>query len=117
MPPKKKRAIPRPVYFETTVPVIRQHSCGVWLAAGVAEGLKAEIELGATLDVGQRLWCVMNRIEMYALRRTGLVQMDSLRLTDPRWLALFPQHYCHVKWPQPPPARFDRASMGDIPPY
>lgn len=102
MTPKKKKSIPRPVHFETTIPVIRQcRWCAVWLAAGVSEGLKAEIELGAMLDTGQRLWCVMNRIQMYALRRTGLIQMDSMRLTDPRWEALFPQHYCSVKWIYP----------------
>jgi hypothetical protein len=105
--PKKFR--PRPVYFETTVPVIRQCSaCGVWLAAGVAEGIKAEIELAVQLDTGQRLWCVMNKVEMYALRRTGLIQMDSMRLTDPRWEALFPQHHCHIRWTVPDLGAFRR---------
>lgn len=96
----KKKIRSRPVYFETTVPVIRQHFCGVWLAAGVAEGIKGEIEM-VPLDFGQRLWCVVNRIEMYAMRRTGLILMDPGRLTDPRFVTLFPQHYCLVKWPQP----------------
>jgi hypothetical protein len=71
----------------------------VWLAAGVAEGLKAEIELGVPLDLGQRLWCVLNRIPMYALRRSGLIQMDPQRLTDQRFQTLFPQHYCQIRWP------------------
>lgn len=102
MPPKKKRANPRPVYFETTVPVYRQcRACGVWLAAGVAEGMKAEVELGIMLDTLQRLWCVVNKIEMYAMRRTGLIQMDPRRLADPRFQTLFPQHHCHVKWAYP----------------
>ena len=94
-----KRRI-RPVYFETTIPVVRLCSCGVWLAAGVAEGIKVEAELIA-LDTGQKLWAILNHIELFALRRTGLVQMDRIRLTDPRFAVLYPQHYCHVKWPQP----------------
>ncbi len=94
-----RRSPPRPVYFETTVPVVRQCPlCAVWLAAGVAEGIKAEIELGVPLDFGQRLWCVVNRIEMYALRRSGLIQMDPRRLTDPRFTTLFPQHWCSIRW-------------------
>jgi len=114
--PPKKRANPRPVYLETTIPVIRRHSCGVWLAAGVAEGMKAEVEL-IILDTYQRLWCICGRIPMYCLRRTGLVQMDPGRLTDPRNADLMPQHYCHIKWPQPPPARLPRPANEDIPPY
>jgi hypothetical protein len=97
----RKRSRPRPVYFETTIPVLRQcRSCGAWLAAGVSEGVKAEIELGTILDLSQKLWCTVNHIEMYAMRRSGLIQMDPGRLSDPRFMTLFPQHYCHVKWPQ-----------------
>lgn len=103
-------------YFETTVPVIRQHSCGVWLAAGLAEGIKAQIEW-ITLDWGQRLWCVVNQIPMYAMRRTGLIQMDSIRLTDPKFETIFPQHYCHVKWPQPPAVGFKGSIRDDSPPF
>jgi hypothetical protein len=108
VPPKKKAARPRPIHFETTIPVIRQcRACGVWLAAGRAEGVRAEIELGIMLDFGQRLWCALNQIQMYALRRSGLVQMDAGRLGDPKFETLFPQHHCHVRWPQPelPPVR------------
>jgi hypothetical protein len=107
---------PRPVYFETTIPVIRRHSCGVWLAAGVAEGIKAEIEL-VRLDTYQRLWCVCARIQMFALRRSGLIQMDAGRLADPRFVDLFPQHHCHVQWPQPPPVRVAERYDSGIPPY
>lgn len=97
-----KRSRPRPTYFETTIPVYRQcRVCGVWLAAGVAEGMKAEVELGIMLDTAQKLWCVVNKIEMYAMRRTGLIQMDPRRLADPRFQTLFPQHHCHVKWAYP----------------
>lgn len=115
---QKKRKIPRPVHFETTVPVIRQcRWCAVWFAAGVAEGLKAEIDLGVALDQAQRLWCVLNRIEMYALRRTGLIQMDSMRLTDPRWHALFPQHYCNIKWTYPVPLTIQSLPRDDSIPF
>ena len=115
MSPKKK-ARPRPVYFETTVPVIRWCACGVWLAAGVAEGIKAEIEM-IPLDTAQRLWCVCMRIQMFALRRSGLVQMDPGRLADPRLMSVFPQHYCHIKWPQPPPVVVSKSPDSGIPPY
>lgn len=112
----KKRKIPRPVHFETTVPVVRQHSCGVWLAAGVAEGIKAEIEL-VCLDTIQRLWCITENIEMYAMRRSGLIQMDPRRLSDPKFTTLFPQHYCSIRWPNPPPGVVQRSRLEDIPPY
>lgn len=112
----RKKARPRPVYFETTIPVIRFCSCGVLLAAGVAEGIKAEIEM-IPLDFQQRLWCVCMRIQMFAMRRSGLVQMDPGRLADPRLMSVFPQHYCHIKWPQPPPVRVAKSLKSDIPPY
>ena len=112
-----RKARPRPVYFETTIPVIRMCACGVWLAAGVAEGIKAEIEM-IPLDTYQRLWCVCMRIQMYSMRRSGLIQMDPGRLSDPRLMAVFPQHYCHIKWPQPPPVPRVRMSPSTgIPPY
>lgn len=106
-------------HLETTVPVIRQHSCGVWLAAGVAEGIKAQIEW-IPLDFGQRLWCVVNNIQMYAMRRSGLIHMDPIRLTDPKFTTLYPQHFCHVKWPQPPEKAaggFKGSSRRDSPPF
>lgn len=118
MPPvKKRKSRPRPVYFETTVPVVRNcRSCGVWLAAGVAEGVKAEIEL-VPLDTVQRLWCVVNRIQMYAMRRSGLIRMDAGRLTDPRFKTLFPQHHCHIGWPAPVSRASAISVRRDIPPY
>jgi hypothetical protein len=117
LPPKKKKPIPRPVYFETTIPVIRPcRSCGVWFAAGVAEGIKAEVEF-SVLDLGQQIWAVLNRIELYAIRRSGLVYMDAMRLEGGSTQGeLYPQHYCHVKWPKVTgPVRRPRTS--DVPPY
>ena len=112
MPPKKKKALPRPVHFETTLPVIRPCSvCGVWFAAGVAEGLKAEVEF-VPLDLGQRLWAVLNKVELYWIWRTGLVHLDASRLSGRQKGNVYPQHHCHVKWPVPTrqstPARPDR---------
>lgn len=102
MPAKKpavRRARPRPVHFETTIPVIRPCiRCGVWFAAGVAEGVKAEVELTA-LDQGQSVWAVLNRIELYCIRRTGLVHMDALRMSGRYLGRLYPQHQCDLKWP------------------
>jgi len=99
MPPKKKRSIPRPIFFETTIPVVRTCTrCGVWFAAGVAEGQKAEVELTA-LDRGQTIWAALNGIELYCIRRSGLVHMDALRLTGTHPGRLYPQHRCDIKWP------------------
>lgn len=113
MPPRRKI---RPVYFETTIPVVRLCACGVWFAAGVAEGQKAEVEL-TVLDLGQKLWAITRRIELFVITRTGLVGMDQSRIHDPRYSALMPQHYCHVKWPVPPPAPFVNSQATSIPPY
>lgn len=101
MPPKsKKRKIPRPVHFETTIPVVRTCSrCGVWFAAGVAEGLKAEVEFVA-LDRSQQLWAILNQIELYCIRRIGLIHMDVNRLSHPIG-QVYPQHRCDVVWPRP----------------
>lgn len=96
----KKRVIPRPVYFETTIPVIRPcRRCGVWLAAGVAEGIRVSVEF-TTLDTMQALWATFQRIELYCITRTGLVHMDSTRLAGRRPGALHPEHRCNVVWPR-----------------
>lgn len=117
MPPKKKRAIPRFVYFETTIPVIRPcRRCGVWLAAGVAEGQKAEIEF-IPLDPGQQVWAILNHIDLYCLRRSGLVYMDAMRLSGRRFGEVYPQHRCDVGWPKPARKPIPRSSCDDIPPY
>ena len=114
MPPKKKPSRPRPVYLETTVPVIRRCSCGVWLAAGVAEGLKAEIEFVA-LDRGQQVWAILNKIDLYCFRRSGLVYLDACRLAQPMG-AVYPQHHCHIRWPVKTGA-VRHAAKNEIPPY
>lgn len=116
MTPKKKRVIPRPVYFETTIPVIRQClRCSVWFAAGVAEGLKAEAEFVA-LDSSQQLWAVLNRIELYCIRRTGLVHMDQHRLSQPMG-AVYPQHRCEIAWPRPNNKPFRHPGRSDAIPF
>lgn len=112
--PKKR---PRPAYFETTIPVVRPcQACGVWFAAGRAEGIRAEVEF-VPLDLGQKLWCAMQGIQMYALRRSGLVHMDPSRLGDPRFTTLFPQHHCHIRWPDPPPVSAAGPDMPDRCPF
>lgn len=116
MPPKKKKTFPRPTYFETTIPVIRPCSrCGVWFAAGVAEGQKAEVELTA-LDQGQSVWAVLNNIQLYCIRRSGLVHMDSTRLSGVHLGRLFPQHRCDVRWPVVL-GQVQNIRKSDIPPY
>lgn len=116
MTTKKKRSIPRPVYFETTIPVIRPCTrCGVWFAAGVAEGIKAEVELTA-LDQGQAIWAVLNQIELYCVRRSGLVHMDSSRMSGKYLGRLYPQHRCDIKWPVVL-GEVKKIQKSDIPPY
>jgi len=116
VPPKKKRATPRPVHFETTIPVIRPcSSCGTWFAAGVAEGIRAEVELTA-LDQGQCVWAVLNSIQLYCIRRNGLVHMDSIRLSGNYLGRLYPQHRCDVKWPVVL-GQVENVYRSDIPPY
>jgi hypothetical protein len=115
MPPKKKKAIPRPVHLETTIPVIRPcRHCGVWLAAGVAEGLKAEVEF-SVLDLGQQIWAITHGIELYCIRRSGLVHMDQSRLSQPPG-AVYPQHRCEVTWPKVL-GEVRRIVKSDVPPY
>lgn len=93
-----KRTRPRPVYFETTIPVIRPCArCGVWTAAGVAEGQKAEVEI-VVLDPTQTVQAILLKVELYVLRRTGLIHMDTCRLTGPRLGWLYPQHRCDIRW-------------------
>lgn len=114
--PPKKKVIPRPVHFETTIPRIRSCGrCGVWLAAGVAEGIKAEVEF-ALLDRGQAIWAVLNHIELYVFRRTGLVHMDSNRLLGPSLGGLYPQHRCDIRWPTQQGV-VQKSRRDDIPPY
>src|SRR6478752_6500693 len=116
MPPKKKRPIPRPIYLETTIPIARPCArCGVWFAAGVAEGLKAEVEF-VVLDQGQALWAVLNSIELYVIRRTGLVHMDACRLSGPSLGRLYPQHRCDIAWPKVL-GKVEKLQQSDVPPY
>ncbi len=123
MAPKKKKPAPKPprrfVHFETTIPVIRPcRRCGVWFAAGVAEGQKAEVEFVA-LDLGQQVWATLNGIKLYWVWRTGLVYLDASRLSGPPKGGVYPQHRCDVRWPIPPPksvVRF-RSDPNEQPPF
>ena len=116
---KKEKPKKHFVYFETTIPVVRPCSrCGVWFAAGVAEGSKAEVEFVA-LDQGQQLWAILNRIQLYWIWRTGLVRLDASRLSGEPRGKVYPQHRCDVGWPLPPPksvVRF-RSDPNEKPPF
>ena len=99
MPTGKRKTIPRPVYFETTIPSIRAcRGCGVWVAAGRAEGMKVQAEI-VVLSPRQIVQAILLGVELCVLRRTGLIHMDALRLSGRNLGYLYPQHYCHVKWP------------------
>lgn len=116
----KPRKIPRPVFFETTIPVIKPcRRCGVWLAAGVAEGQHVQAEFTA-LDPTQQLMCMLMGLRLFALTRSGLIQMDDSRLQDPRWIAKFPEHRCGSTWESRLPGAGDtrpNAARSHIPPY
>ena len=113
----RNRRRPRPVYFETTIPVIRPcRLCGSWLAAGVAEGVKAQVDL-VILEPAQLLLAVIAGIDLYVLRRTGLIRMDTLRLQGRHLGRLYPQHRCDFKWPIVPRSDFSILSHPNDPPY
>lgn len=117
MPPKKKRVIPRPVHFETTIPSIRACRCGVWVAAGRAEGMKVQAEI-VVLSPRQIVKAVLTHTELYVMRRTGLIHMDTLRLTGRHLGYLYPQHDCSVKWvPEVPGSSLSDLKLPDIPPF
>src|SRR3954470_7317914 len=102
-----KRKNPRPIHFETTIPVIRTcRRCGSWLAAGVAEGQKAQVDLHV-LEPPQLVLALLMKTEVYVLRRTGLIHMDVVRLSGKFLGRLYPQHRCDVKWPLVPQSEFD----------
>jgi hypothetical protein len=113
--PVKRRV--RPVYFETTIPVVRRCSCGVWFAAGVAEGIKAEVEF-TPLDQGQAMWAVLQGVQLYCFTRVGLVHMDAIRLSGTHFGRLYPQHWCGIAWPPLPAGTWVGASARpQNPPY
>lgn len=97
MPPKKK-TFARPVFFETTIPVIKPCvRCGVWLAAGVSEGEHVQVEF-TVLDPTQSVMCMLMGLRLFVLTRSGLVWMDDYRLQDPRFSAYQPEHRCGSTW-------------------
>lgn len=94
---RKKPAF-KPEFLITTTPVIRPcRRCGVWLAAGIAEGCHVQAELAAVDDT-QAIICIWTKIRLFGLMRTGLVELDATRLTDPRFRVKYPQHQCGVTW-------------------
>jgi hypothetical protein len=100
MPPKKK-AKEKPVLQRsliTTIPVIRPcQVCGVWLAAGIAEGIHVQADL-TPLDSGQAMIAVLSRIQLFCLTRTGLVHLDQSRIQAP-FGAIYPEHRHGLVWP------------------
>lgn len=103
MAPKKK-ANPKPKkprfhrHLDTTIPVVKPCSvCGVWLAAGISEGLHTACDLTA-LDVTQQVLATFAGVRLYAITRTGLVELDRYRLTDPKFGGRFPRHRCGTVW-------------------
>jgi len=95
---KKSRTPYRPDSLVTTIPVMRPCArCASWLAAGIAEGIHAEVDLTA-LDPGQTILAMLLELPLYCLTRSGLVHLDPWRLTDPRFASRLPRHKCGVVW-------------------
>lgn len=106
-------------HFDTTIPVLRPCArCGCWLAAGIAEGMHVQIGLVA-LDIVQQQIATLGRMRLYALTRTGLIELDAYRLQDPKFGARYAEHRCNIRWE----SRLTRGgpvqmgSTSDIPPY
>lgn len=116
--PKAKK-VPRPEFFITTVPVIKPcRACGVWLAAGIAEGEHIRIDLTA-LDPVQAVLATIATVRLYALTRTGLVELDRYRLQDPAFTGRFPEHRCGTEWEARLTAggALHKPDKTDIPPF
>jgi hypothetical protein len=95
---KRKKPRVRPEHFITTVPVIRPCArCGVWLAAGISEGMHVQAELTA-LDAEQTILAMLVKLRLFCLTRTGLVELDTYRLRDERFVSRLPEHRCGIPW-------------------
>lgn len=119
MPSKKKPKPPRFFrHFDTTIPKIQPCVCGVWLAAGISEGVHVKIDIVA-LDPVQAVMATIAQVRLYAITRTGLVELDRYRLTDPKFGRPYPVHRCGVRWESRLPAAgpISRTSHTDTPPY
>lgn len=119
MATKKKPKPPRFFrHFDTTIPKIQPCACGVWLAAGISEGIHVKIDIVA-LDRAQAVLATIARVRLYALTRTGLVELDQYRLTDPKFGRPYPVHRCGVVWESrlTPGGPIRRTSQTDTPPY
>ncbi len=98
MASKVKKAPPRPVFFETTIPVVKPcRRCGVWVAAGVAEGMHVQAEFTG-LDPTQAFMARLAGLRLFALTRMGLVELDAHRGEDPRFSTWYPEHRCGTVW-------------------
>lgn len=120
MPPKKKkRAIPRPVYFQTTIPVVRRCArCGVWLAAALVDGLHVLVDL-VQLDPVQAALAALANVQLYSPSPVGFVHMYQERWRDSKHTGRMPEHRCGVVWePRVSGAGpTTQLSPDDIPPY
>ena len=106
-------------HFDTTIPKIQPcASCGVWLAAGIAEGMHVKVELVA-LDWVQAGLATIARVRLFAMTRTGLVELDQHRITDMKFGRPYPAHKCGVRWESrlPPAGQPVILSKSDRPPY
>lgn len=119
MAQKELKKKPHHEHLITTVPVIRIcASCGVWLAAGIAEGMHVQVDL-VILDSTQSILAMFSGLQLFAMMRTGLVTLDRYRLADPRFSGKFPEHRCGTVWESRTigAGRMTRPGPTDIPPY
>ena len=123
MPKKATQKKPKPPrffrHFDTTIPKFQPCArCGCWLAAGVSEGIHVKVGLVA-LDLVQQQIATIGRLRLYALTRTGLVELDRYRLRDPKFGARYAEHRCDIRWESrlPPGGPVGIGSTSDVPLY
>lgn len=116
---KRKKPRVRPEHFVTTIPVIRPCArCGVWLAAGISEGMHVSVDLTA-LDAEQSVLAMLLKLRLFCLTRVGLVELDSYRLQDAQFASRLPEHRCGVPWESRLPAAgpIRTPAADETPPY
>lgn len=119
MAQKKTKSRPHHEHMVTTLPVIRICGrCGVWLAAGIAEGMHVRADL-VMLDATQSILAMFSGLRLFAVMRTGLVELDRYRMGDPRFSGKFPEHRCGTVWESRTTGagQMTRPGPTDIPPY
>lgn len=107
-------------HLVTTPPVARQcERCGAWVLTGLAEGLRAVVDL-ATLTLPQQVHAMLLGTPLYWVTRTGLVHVDQSRARANDRHQVAPEHRHFIAWPHGQtgdPAPYGSTPPSDQPPY